>query len=240
MIQQIKYKRFFIALLLITLAGCSNRGVYTPQGERPIDVWSSFKAGDVRLTCVFACVSSYVDSKRELRSYYNKEQWRKLVNTVIKVGQKKDLTYFLLGRAAEGEGFIFAAKTYYKLALYTTFKCGSSLNCMGIHVPNEATTRLKHINKFYDKNGRLKPGETSKVMPHPQADSTYFYNLGIKHKNAKHHSAYNFVQAHMYFNLAASKGHVKARKARDEIAKKMTFVQIERAQDLALEFNERN
>ncbi len=68
----------------------------------------------------------------------------------------------------------------------------------------------------------------------------YFYNMGLMHEKAKHHSAYNFIQAHMYFNLAASTGHAKARKARDEIAKEMTSYQIERAQDLALEFNERN
>ncbi|WP_024336550.1 SEL1-like repeat protein [Desulfotignum balticum] len=43
----------------------------------------------------------------------------------------------------------------------------------------------------------------------------------------------DYAQAHAWFNLAASQGHEKAALYRDEIAQKMTFNQVARAQQLA-------
>ena len=43
------------------------------------------------------------------------------------------------------------------------------------------------------------------------------------------------VYAHMWYNIAASKGHKEAAKLRDLAAKEMSPSQIEKAQDLAVE-----
>ncbi len=46
----------------------------------------------------------------------------------------------------------------------------------------------------------------------------------------------DYVQAHMWLSLAAKQGIERARKARDELAKKMTPAQIAEAQRLAREW----
>ena len=46
----------------------------------------------------------------------------------------------------------------------------------------------------------------------------------------------DYVQAHMWLNLATKQGIERARKARDELAKKMTPAQIAEAQRLAREW----
>jgi hypothetical protein len=46
----------------------------------------------------------------------------------------------------------------------------------------------------------------------------------------------DYVQAHMWYNLAVSKGHENATKNRDNVAKKMTPAQIAEAQRLAREW----
>ena len=46
----------------------------------------------------------------------------------------------------------------------------------------------------------------------------------------------NLVYAHMWYNIAASKGHKEAAELRDLTAKEMTPSQFEKAQDLAVEY----
>lgn len=46
----------------------------------------------------------------------------------------------------------------------------------------------------------------------------------------------DYVQAHMWFNLAAASGGGKAQVGRDRIAKKMTRTQVAEAQKLAREW----
>ena len=46
----------------------------------------------------------------------------------------------------------------------------------------------------------------------------------------------DYVQAHMWFNLAAASGDEHAAANRDELADKMTSAQIEQAQKLAREW----
>ncbi len=57
------------------------------------------------------------------------------------------------------------------------------------------------------------------------------YTLGNRHSAIQ-----DYVQALMWFNLAAAKGEENARKRRDNVAKKMTPAQIAEAQRLAREW----
>ena len=45
----------------------------------------------------------------------------------------------------------------------------------------------------------------------------------------------DMVHAHMWFNIAASRGHEDAKKNRDIVSKRMTKEQIAKAQELARE-----
>ncbi len=61
------------------------------------------------------------------------------------------------------------------------------------------------------------------------------YNLGVMYSNG-HGIPQDYVQAHLWSNLAAAQGHKGARKNRDIIADKMTPTQIVEAQSLAREW----
>jgi TPR repeat protein len=50
----------------------------------------------------------------------------------------------------------------------------------------------------------------------------------------------DYASAHMWFDLASSAGNANGAKTRDEIAKKMTPLQIEKAQEMARKCQERN
>jgi len=58
------------------------------------------------------------------------------------------------------------------------------------------------------------------------------YNLGVMYRKGEG-VPQSYVQAHMWFNLAATQGMEGAKETRDSIAKKMTSAQIAEAQELA-------
>ncbi len=61
------------------------------------------------------------------------------------------------------------------------------------------------------------------------------YNLGLMYANGRGVPR-DYVQAHLWANLAAAQGHELARKARDIVAKKMTPAQLADVQRLAREW----
>ncbi len=65
-----------------------------------------------------------------------------------------------------------------------------------------------------------------------QGDAIAQYNLGLMYANGRGVPR-DYVQAHLWANLAAAQGNELARKARDIVAKKMTPAQLAEAQRLA-------
>ena len=65
-----------------------------------------------------------------------------------------------------------------------------------------------------------------------QGNAKAQYNLGIMYETGKG-VAQDYVKAHMWYNIAAIDGNADAIKNRDDVAKKMTSAQIEKAQQLA-------
>jgi len=68
-----------------------------------------------------------------------------------------------------------------------------------------------------------------------QGNADAQFNLGVVYSKGQGVSQ-DYIQAHMWVNLADAQGHVVAPKARDSIAKKMTHEQIAEAQRLACEW----
>jgi len=67
-----------------------------------------------------------------------------------------------------------------------------------------------------------------------QGDADAQYNLGVMYSSGKG-VIQNYTLAHMWWNISASQGDKDATKNRDNLAKKMTLSQIEKAQELARE-----
>jgi len=68
-----------------------------------------------------------------------------------------------------------------------------------------------------------------------QGDADAQYNLGIMYANGRGVTQ-DYVQAHMWYNLAAARGKSLVREFRDLLAEKMTPAQIAEAQKLAGEW----
>ncbi len=65
-----------------------------------------------------------------------------------------------------------------------------------------------------------------------QGDAIAQYNLGLMYANGRGVPE-DYVQAHLWVNLAAAQGHEPARKYRDRLATRMTTAQLAEAQRLA-------
>ncbi len=76
-------------------------------------------------------------------------------------------------------------------------------------------------------------GVTRKAAGKGHASSQY--NLGVMYAKGQGVTQ-DFVQAHMWFNLAAAKGEETARKGLDLVAEEMTPAEIAEAQRLAREW----
>lgn len=112
---------------------------YTPE-------FAAFQKGQTQLTCESSCATGFVLKQGGLKESYDKKDWRTLAQDVTKLNYKLDLTYFYLARAAQGLGFVPAAKKYQEEAkrLSTTedFACARKTlaGCSGIDVGKEAST----------------------------------------------------------------------------------------------------
>jgi hypothetical protein len=136
----------FAVVAASSLYGCASSGIQTPTGEQVTYVLEVFERGEARLTCGVACSGAWGSARREEKMLYDQGLWNDLAIKVAKVGFKADQTYFYLGRAAEGLGYANAARTYYKLALASDFKCAGLINnCDGIVFPKEILAALDRL-----------------------------------------------------------------------------------------------
>jgi hypothetical protein len=131
---------------VVLLAGCAQTGPRTASGTQAVDVMAAFRAGDLRLTCDTACSGAWGSHRKEAKGYYDARLWNDLVGVISKVGMRVDSGYFYLGRAAEAQRHLDAARVYYRLAATNSFKCAGLLNnCDGINVPREAAAALARL-----------------------------------------------------------------------------------------------
>ena len=147
----------FIALLAIylTLIGCATNGPIIlgndklPQNEQ-LSQAVAFKKGLIRLDCVFTCSGKFGANLVEIDALLYARAWDELARRVMDIGYGGELTYYYLGRAAEGLNYLPAAKTYYQLGLNAQAKCkvmGIS-NCQGHDLPDDIN---KHLAKLEGK-----------------------------------------------------------------------------------------
>ena len=135
------WKRGLLILAAITLQGC-----LATKPDKPFNQ-SMFEKGNIVLTCDgFDCASSWGSSAARMRSQYDSQQWDELARSVVATNFSRDLAYYYLGRAAEGEGHYSAAANYYRAA-QTAPKCASFINiCSGLDIPSLAAARLKLVS----------------------------------------------------------------------------------------------
>jgi hypothetical protein len=99
------------------------------------------------LECRFECVFAYGSNRSGWKAMHEKKSWRDLAVSVLKVGYKSDLSYFLLGEAASGLGLRDAAHAYHTRAITAEkegYGCGGFPDsCEGIDVKRLSLEALR-------------------------------------------------------------------------------------------------
>jgi hypothetical protein len=79
--------------------------------------FEKFRRGESVFECRFECAFAYGSARGNWKELHAKKSWRDLAVSVLKVGYQGDLSYFMLGEAANGLGLKEAAQAYYERAL---------------------------------------------------------------------------------------------------------------------------
>lgn len=130
---------FLCACLILT--SCAMSGT-TYRGDRN----QAFINGEVVLDCFVSCSGRWGANVPDIKGLYDAKLWQQLASRIMDIGYGDNLSYFLLGRAAEELGYSAASQQYYRMSLAAS-KCDVivSYNCHGIELPSAVHERLLAI-----------------------------------------------------------------------------------------------
>ena len=124
-----------------------------PQTEEA-QMMARFASGNVVLDCSITCSAKYIFNQEQIWEYYRTGDWRSLALAVMKSGWTQDITYYFLGAAAEGMGYLEPASYYYQRAAWlatgsvSASKCGSAAKlCGGFRFPRDIYVRQDAVRK---------------------------------------------------------------------------------------------
>jgi hypothetical protein len=116
----------------------------------PDELIRRLQAGEPMLECSLPCRDAWRANRATALVLNEARQWRELAVLVMQIGYTNDLTYYYLGRAAEGLGFWDAAKTYYRTSVRLasagiTCRAEGADYCNGQVFPAAAQTELAEL-----------------------------------------------------------------------------------------------
>lgn len=143
---------FKFKLLCLVLAlgfvGCAHKSVNHDAAVDPAAQSKDLKSGAIRLRCESMCALRWKTKSQHLKALHDNKLWTDLANEVRDIDHLSDLSYYYLGRAAEGLGHLDAAAVYYRLALTYLHRCEGWLSdCEGFDFPTEIRVRLAGLPK---------------------------------------------------------------------------------------------
>ena len=133
---------WFLFVVIATFASAclktSSSGVTLASGGR-IELSDNFRSGEAKLECQMRCAFAWGLERQHAKGLYNARAWRELALQVLDIGYGDDLSYYYLGKAAEGLGYDRAAEIYYRLSRDATLKCTDIYgDCYGFVFPRDA------------------------------------------------------------------------------------------------------
>jgi hypothetical protein len=134
------------AFSALVLTSC----VSVPPEVPPEELIRRLQAGEPVPECGFPCRDAWRANRTTALVLNETRQWRELAVLVMQIGYTNDLTYYYLGRAAEGLGFWDAAKTYYRISVRLasagiTCRAEGADYCNGQVFPAAAQTELAEL-----------------------------------------------------------------------------------------------
>lgn len=148
------------------LAGCANQPSGVPAQETWASTAQSLSAGTTRLQCDTSCLVRWNTQSRHLKALHDNRVWPDLAKQVIEINYPSDLSYYYLGRAAEGMGHTEAAATYYRLALTHLHRCeGWISDCAGFDFPRDIRSRLTTLPAVKTTGSSVATGSKQTAAP---------------------------------------------------------------------------
>jgi hypothetical protein len=132
--------------IVLVLTGCTVRTPEVPADE----LLRRLQAGEPMLDCRLACLDAWRANRATALVLNETRRWRELAVLVMQNGYTDDLTYFYLGRAAEGLGYREAARTYYQISARLSAAGLACIKenpdlCNGQRLPAAAEARLAEL-----------------------------------------------------------------------------------------------
>jgi hypothetical protein len=114
------------------------------------EVLRRLQAGEPMIDCRPACIDAWRARRATALVLNETRNWSELAVLVMQTGYTDDLTYFYLGRAAEGLGYREAAKTYYQISARLSAAGLACIKenpdfCNGQRLPAAAEARLAEL-----------------------------------------------------------------------------------------------
>lgn len=153
----------FLGLFTVLVCACStipSRGITYGRTGR-LELSDEFKNGEARLPCDIHCAVTWALYRDRAKALYNTRAWNELATNVLRIGYADDLSYFYLGKAAEGLGHYRAAENYYRLSRAAPLRCADIYgDCYGFVFPRDARSAPSAI-------ASNKPPEAKRQNPAP-------------------------------------------------------------------------
>jgi len=144
---------FGAALVACGLAGCANSNPNVSATDTASPVMQEFAAGGTIFTCQLSCAGTYGYNRQNLKVMYALQEWPQLAAKTLSIGYLQDQSYYYLGAAAEGMGYLPAARVYLNRALeladlkMMARSCAAGLGnqCDGLDIHELAAERLAQL-----------------------------------------------------------------------------------------------
>src|SRR5215467_7811602 len=132
---------FLCAAIATSLSACinvSSTGITAADSGRG-ELTDDFRNGEAKLDCRMRCAFAWGLERQRSKGLYDTRAWSELAVDVLKIGYGDDLSYYYLGKAAEGLGYDRAAEIYFRFSRDAALKCSDIYgDCYGFVFPRDA------------------------------------------------------------------------------------------------------
>jgi hypothetical protein len=116
-----------ILAFLFVLAGC---GTVTIDESNAAGIFDRFAKGDLQLDVGIGKVANNTRYGDQMYEAADKQDWARLAKVVIQANAGDDIGYYYLGLAAEGLGYLKAARIYYRHSIEASGDSRMPTKCM--------------------------------------------------------------------------------------------------------------
>lgn len=145
----------FLRLLAVLLGASLLAACVTPgrvSNTQDSELRARFGAGGAILECGSACTPLFSANQQRIQQLLRERDWDGLALAVMRIDWRQDISYFLLGTAAEGKKQYAAADRYYRMAGALANgrnkgdQCATSRHlCLGFNLPADVAPRLNAL-----------------------------------------------------------------------------------------------